>query len=87
MFSQEPVISLKKVDIYQNDRIVLNDVSFDISKGEFVYLIVQDKRNGKVITVIDNRTDLTVKQMAGDSKEGNEALQTLMYGGGSSKRN
>jgi cell division transport system ATP-binding protein len=39
MFSQEPVISLKKVDIYQNDRIVLNDVSFDISKGEFVYLI------------------------------------------------
>jgi import inner membrane translocase subunit TIM21 len=67
---------------------VFAEVSKEMPRGEFVYLIVQDKRNGKVITLIDNRTALTVKQMAGDSKEGNEALQTLMFGGGSSsKRN
>ncbi len=39
MFNAEPVVSLHNAFIYQNDRIVLNDVSFTINKGEFVFLI------------------------------------------------
>jgi cell division transport system ATP-binding protein len=39
MFNAEPVVSLQNAFIYQNDRIVLNDVNFTINKGEFVFLI------------------------------------------------
>lgn len=35
----DKVISLKEASIYQHKRCVLKDVSFDISAGEFVYLI------------------------------------------------
>ncbi|MCU0338596.1 MAG: ATP-binding cassette domain-containing protein [Spirosomaceae bacterium] len=39
-FSSEPIIRLENVDIYQNgNKLVLNDVSFEINKGEFVFLI------------------------------------------------
>lgn len=39
-FSSEPIIQLEKVDIYQNgNKLVLNDVNFEIHKGEFVFLI------------------------------------------------
>ncbi|GGH37730.1 cell division ATP-binding protein FtsE [Dyadobacter endophyticus] len=37
--STEPIIRLERADIYQGERPVLNDVHFEISKGEFVYLI------------------------------------------------
>lgn len=36
---QDTVISLKNVNIYQRDNLVLSDVSVEIGKGEFVYLI------------------------------------------------
>ncbi|TAF57082.1 MAG: ATP-binding cassette domain-containing protein [Sphingobacteriia bacterium] len=35
----EFVVSLKNVNIYQGQNLVLKDVNFDISKGEFVYLV------------------------------------------------
>ena len=35
----KPTISLEKAQIYQNNHLVLKDVTFEISKGEFVYLI------------------------------------------------
>lgn len=35
----ESVVSLKGVNIYQGQSLVLKDVNFDISKGEFVYLV------------------------------------------------
>jgi cell division transport system ATP-binding protein len=38
-FSTEPVVSVKDTTIYQKQNIVLSDVYFEISKGEFVYLI------------------------------------------------
>ena len=60
---------------------VFAEVSADMPSGEFVYLLVQDKRNGRVITVIDNRAALTAKRMAGGSKEGMEAFQNLLGGG------
>jgi cell division transport system ATP-binding protein len=37
--STEPIIILDRADIYQGERPVLNDVHFEINKGEFVYLI------------------------------------------------
>jgi cell division transport system ATP-binding protein len=38
-FSSEPVVSIKNASIYQDDALILRDISFDIAKGEFVYLI------------------------------------------------
>jgi cell division transport system ATP-binding protein len=38
-FSTEPVVSVKDTTIYQKQNIVLSEVYFEISKGEFVYLI------------------------------------------------
>lgn len=35
----ETVISLKKVNIYQGNSLILQEVNFDIHKGEFVYLV------------------------------------------------
>ncbi len=38
-FSTEPVVSLQNATIYQDGKSVLNDISFTIQKGEFVYII------------------------------------------------
>lgn len=38
-FSSEPVVSLRDAAIFQDDNRVLDNVTFDISKGEFVYLV------------------------------------------------
>ncbi len=38
-FSQEPVLEVKSATIYQEGNAVLEDISFSIQKGEFVYLI------------------------------------------------
>ena len=35
----ETVVSIKNASIYQGDNLILDDVSFDVNKGEFVYLI------------------------------------------------
>jgi len=37
--NDETLISFKEAAIYQKDHLVLSNVAFDISKGEFVYLI------------------------------------------------
>jgi cell division transport system ATP-binding protein len=39
MFSTDPVVSIKETSIFQDHNTVLGDVSFDIQKGEFVYLV------------------------------------------------
>ena len=38
-FSSSPVVSLRDVTIYQDVNTVLSNVSFDVEKGEFVYLV------------------------------------------------
>ncbi len=38
-FSQEPVVSVKEANIFQDHSTILNEVSFEIGKGEFVYLV------------------------------------------------
>ena len=52
-----------------------------MSSGEFVYILVQDKRNGQVINIIDNRSALLAQRMAGGSAEGRQAFQNLLGGG------
>jgi hypothetical protein len=44
-------------------------------------VLVQDKNNGRVITVVDNRSSLLAQRMAGGSKEGMEAFANLLGGG------
>jgi cell division transport system ATP-binding protein len=39
MFSTDPVVSVKDATIFQEHNAVLGDVSFEIQKGEFVYLV------------------------------------------------
>ncbi|MCK8491039.1 MULTISPECIES: cell division ATP-binding protein FtsE [Spirosoma] len=39
MFSSESVLSLDHADIYQDNKLILGDVSFQINKGDFAYLI------------------------------------------------
>ena len=65
---------------------VFAEVSSDMPSGEFVYILVQDKRNGQVINVVDNRSSLLAQRMAGGSDEGRQALQNLLGGGGSNSR-
>ncbi len=38
-FSSEPIISVQNAFIYQESQLVLKEANFNISKGEFVYLI------------------------------------------------
>jgi Predicted ATPase involved in cell division len=39
MFSTDPVIRVKDATIFQDHSAVLNDINFDIEKGEFAFLI------------------------------------------------
>jgi cell division transport system ATP-binding protein len=39
MFSNDPVVIVKDVSIFQDHHTVLTDVNFDIDKGEFVFLV------------------------------------------------
>eukprot|EP00549_Striatella_unipunctata_P012659 CAMPEP_0118700176 /NCGR_PEP_ID=MMETSP0800-20121206/16404_1 /TAXON_ID=210618 ORGANISM="Striatella unipunctata, Strain CCMP2910" /NCGR_SAMPLE_ID=MMETSP0800 /ASSEMBLY_ACC=CAM_ASM_000638 /LENGTH=212 /DNA_ID=CAMNT_0006600665 /DNA_START=159 /DNA_END=797 /DNA_ORIENTATION=+ len=60
---------------------VFAEVSSKMPSGEFVYVLVQDKRNGQVITLIDNRSALLAQRLAGGSKEGMAAFSNLLSGG------
>jgi len=57
---------------------VFAEVSKDMPSGEFVYLMVQDRRNGQVINLIDNRSALMAKRMAGGDTKGQDAFANLM---------
>lgn len=35
----EPIVSLKNVQIYQGNSLILSDVNIEVDKGEFVYLV------------------------------------------------
>src|SRR6478736_1823473 len=39
MFSTDPVVRVRDATIFQDNNSVLNDLNFDIEKGEFVFLI------------------------------------------------
>jgi import inner membrane translocase subunit TIM21 len=60
------------------------EVSSDMPSGEFVYVLVQDKKTGRVITVVDNRASLTAKKLAGGNQDTANAMQQLLGSGQSS---
>mmetsp|Transcript_19956 Transcript_19956/g.34005 ORF Transcript_19956/g.34005 Transcript_19956/m.34005 type:complete len:272 (+) Transcript_19956:231-1046(+) len=60
---------------------VFAEVSKDMPSGEYVYILVQDKRNGAVITVQDNRSSLLAKKLAGGDKDGQDVFSQLLSGG------
>ncbi|KAL7537173.1 hypothetical protein ACHAWF_007928 [Thalassiosira exigua] len=64
---------------------VFAEVSSDMPSGEFVYVMVQDKRNGQVVTVEDNRSALLAKRLAGGNAEGQSVFSNLLGGGGGKK--
>jgi len=39
MFSSDPVVRVQEASIFQDHNTVLNEISFDIEKGEFVFLV------------------------------------------------
>jgi mitochondrial import inner membrane translocase subunit TIM21 len=59
------------------------EVSSDMPSGEFVYVLVQDKQSGRVITIVDNRAALTAQRLAGGNTETASAMQQLLSGSGS----
>ena len=38
----KPIVYLDKVNIKQNDKVILSNISLSINKGEFVYMIGKD---------------------------------------------
>jgi import inner membrane translocase subunit TIM21 len=54
------------------------EVSADMPSGEFVYVLVQDKKSGRVVTVVDNRASLTAKKLAGGNQDTANAMQQLL---------
>lgn len=64
-----------------NSAFCFAEVSNDMPSGEYVYILVQDKRNGRVITVVDNRAALTAKKLAGGNTDTANAMQQLLGGG------
>lgn len=44
-------------------------------------VLVQDKQNGRVITVMDNRAAMTATRLAGGNLQGASVMQDLLTGG------
>jgi import inner membrane translocase subunit TIM21 len=61
---------------------VFAEVSDSMPSGEFVYVLVQDKRDGAVVNVVDNRSMLLARMMAGESDAGRDVFARLLGTGG-----
>lgn len=62
---------------------VFAEVSSKMPSGEFVYVLVQDKSNGRVTTVVDNRAAITAARLSGNNAEAASAMSQLLSGSGS----
>lgn len=60
-FSNQPVITVKNADIYQEDFKVLDNISFEIPKGDFFYLVGQTG-SGKSSLLKTLYRDLTLQK-------------------------
>jgi import inner membrane translocase subunit TIM21 len=63
------------------EAFVFAEVSNQMPSGEFVYILVQDKSNARVQTVVDNRAALTAQRLSG-SQESQSAMTQLLFGSG-----
>ncbi|MGB5404901.1 MAG: ATP-binding cassette domain-containing protein [Robiginitalea sp.] len=70
----EPVLSLKDVAVFQQDNMVLNDISLEVKPGEFVYLIGKTG-SGKSSFMKTLYADLPLKE--GDGRIVGFNLKTL----------
>lgn len=61
---------------------VFAEVSKNMPSGEYVYIMVQDKSNGRVHTIVDNRAAITAAKLSAGSKEAQSAMAQLLQGGG-----
>ena len=52
------------------DAFVFAEVSDRMGSGEFVYVLVQDKRGGEVLTIVDNRSAIRAQAAMGGSSSG-----------------
>lgn len=64
---------------------VFAEVSADQPSGEFVYILVQDKANGRTQTIVDNRAAMTAQRLAGGNEQASSAMSQLLTGGSSKK--
>ena len=65
---------------------VFAEVSSQQPSGEFVYILVQDKSNGRTHTVVDNRAALTAARLAGSNKEASSAMSQLLTGSSNERK-
>lgn len=59
---------------------VFAEVSNSMPSGDFVYILVQDKHGGGVITVVDNRAAITAQRLAGGNAAMGSAMSQLLGG-------
>ena len=57
------------------------EVSDKMASNEFVYIICQDMKTGRIITIEDNRSRLDAEMASGGSSESTNAIQRLLGGG------
>jgi cell division transport system ATP-binding protein len=81
MFSTDPVLRVKEASIFQDQNTVLNDISFEMDKGEFVFIIGRTG-SGKSSLLKTLYADLPLRQgdisMAGFTIRGIKSNQVPM---------
>jgi import inner membrane translocase subunit TIM21 len=56
------------------------EVSSTLPSDEFVYVLVQDKSTGRVLTIVDNRSAMTASRLAGQNQAAAGAMSQLLTG-------
>ena len=52
-----------------------------MNSGEFVYILVQDKRGGQIIPIVDNRSLLMSQSLSGGSEGMMDSMAKLLGSG------
>ena len=63
------------------DAFVFAEHSDKMNSGEFVYILVQDKRGGQIIPIVDNRSLLMSQSLSGGSEGMMDSMAKLLGSG------
>ena len=77
MFSTDPVVHVKGVSVFHDHNTILGDITFDIQKGEFVYMVGRTG-SGKSSLLKTLYADLPLR--LGEMKVANFDLRTIKTG-------